>query len=203
MSERVRRPTDDAATDVYDPERQHVLLHKPPPAPGPLTPLFESFEQDVTEVTPIPMPGRAPIEYATPTHIDPAPGDAASLADPLADPLPDPPPDPRSPVELPAPAERKRGLERSEPLRVISMKDHMESARPQNDGVRVPLHVQLRSMAEVAGRNDTPVELGRLAPPRDPRAARARHVRANVIWGCVAVVLACTISLVIWLVAGR
>lgn len=192
MSVRVRRPTDDVATEIYDPERQRAVLQKPAPA-APLTPLFTSFEQDLeqdpTEVTPIPM--RGPIELATPTEIESAPSAAAAPADP------------RPPAEPAAAVERRRGLERSEPIRMISMKDQTEAGKRQYDDARVPLHVQLRSMAEVAGHNDTPVELGRLAPPRDPKAARARHVRANVIWACVAVVLACAISLAIWLVAGR
>jgi hypothetical protein len=91
--------------------------------------------------------------------------------------------------------------ERSEPLQIISMKDQL--ARQPRREERRPLQVQLRSLAEVSGRNDTPVNLGRLAPPRDPRQARARRLRANVMWGCVAIVLACGISLVVWFVAGR
>jgi hypothetical protein len=158
MSARVRRPTDEVATEIYDPERQRALLGTPlSPADPPA-----SFE-DATEVTPVPGP----------------------------------------PAEPAAPTELRQRLERSEPIRVISMKDHTEAARPRSDDARVPLHVQLRSMAEVAGHNDTPVKLGNLAPPRDPRQARARRVRDNVVWACVAVVLACAISLAIWLVAGR
>jgi len=171
MTARIRRPTDEVATEIYDPARPQAGLHPPVPAAGVVAAPFESFEQDVTEVTPI--PSRAAIELATPTHIDPAPSPAVAV------------------------------VERSEPIRVISMKEHAEAARRRSDDARVPLHVQLRSLAEVAGRNDTPVRLGHLAPPRDPRAARARHVRANVIWACVAITLACTISLAIWLVASR
>jgi hypothetical protein len=95
--------------------------------------------------------------------------------------------------------------ERCEPIRVISMKDRADASAPRNppDQPRVPLHVQLRSLAEVAGLQDPPAGLGHLAPPRDPRQARKRRQRANVAWGCVALVLACGISLAIWLVAGR
>lgn len=181
MSERARSPTDDERTERFDPDR----LDRPgarPGAPAPAAPpavspvgarvgVFESFEQDVTEVTP--LPGSPEIAHATAAH--PEPG---------------------------GPAERRR-LQRSEPIRVISMKDHTEVAKPRSEDPRVQLQVHLRSMAEVAGRSEAPVKLGHLAPPRDPRQARARRVRANVIWSCVAVALAGAIALAIWLVAGR
>jgi len=132
-----------------------------------------------------PLPGSAAVEHAT--RMDAAPG-APEGTPPGAPPG--------------APIDRRR-LERSEPIRVISMKDHTEAAKPRSEDPRIQLQVQLRSMAEVAGRREAPVKLGHLAPPRDPRRARARRVRANVIWGCVAVGLAGAIALAIWLVAGR
>jgi len=94
-----------------------------------------------------------------------------------------------------------RGAERSEPIRVISMKDNAEAPRPRED--RVPLHVQLRSLAEVAGQRNKPEQLGRLAPPRDPRQAHARQVRGNILLIVGGIGLAAAIALVIWLVAGR
>jgi hypothetical protein len=106
----------------------------------------------------------------------------------------------RRPVEQGTPIEVARP-ERSEPIRVFSMKDQT-APRRRPDEQRAPLHVQLRSLAEVARRNDTPVGLGRLAPPRDPRQARARRLRGNLGWACVALGLAGAISLAIWLAAG-
>jgi hypothetical protein len=106
--------------------------------------------------------------------------------------------DARRPVEPGAPTELAPP-ERSEPIRVFSMKDRTAPQR-RPDAQRPPLHVQLRSLAEVARRNDTPV--GRLAPPRDPRQARARRLRGNLGWACVALGLAAAISLAIWLAAG-
>jgi hypothetical protein len=107
------------------------------------------------------------------------------------------------PVEQATPTELTARPERSEPLRMISMKAQAEAgaARPVAEP-RVPLHVQLRTMAEVAGVHE-PAGLGRLAPPRDPRQARTRHRRANLAWACIAVVLAGGIALSIWLIAGR
>ncbi len=148
-------------------------------------PQFDSLEQPPTEVTPSSV--RPPVAYATPTHIDQGPGGEA----------PDPP------AEQAVPVERKQRLERSEPIRVISMKDHSEPTKPRAEDPRVPLHVQLRSMAEVAGLHDAPVGLGNFAPPRDPRQARARRLRDNVTWAGVAIVLACAIALAIWFIAGR
>lgn len=134
---------------------------------------FESFELAATEVTP--MPGRAQLEQATPTCVDPAP-------------LP-----PGVPVAV------ARSAQRSEPIRVISMKDRAGAQKPRNDQ-RAPLHVQLRSIAEVAGMHDSGIGLGNLAPPRDPRQAQARRVRSNVVWACVAIALACAVMVVVWLV---
>jgi hypothetical protein len=183
MSARVRRPTDEVATRVFDEEgRQRTQFGATMPAAGsaaapPEHPgQFEPFELDATEVTP--MPGRAQLEQATPTHVDPAP-------------VP-----PGAPVAL-------RGARRSEPIQAISMKDRGGAQKPRNDDQRVPLHVQLRSIAEAAGMQDSGIGLGHLAPPRDPRQAQARRVRSNVVWACVAIVLACVIMLVVWFVAGK
>ena len=77
--------------------------------------------------------------------------------------------------------------------------------KPRGDAtpkLRIPLHVQLRSMAEVAGVHESP-RLGNLAPPHDPRRARARRLRGNLAWACVAIALASAISLAIWFLAGR
>jgi len=139
----------------------------------------EAFERAATDVNP--RIGFTRIEQATPTR-----------------------------VESSAPAGLTARPERSEPVRAISMKD--QAGAPQrrpNEPLdprppRVPLHIQLRSMAEVSGRHDTPAGgMGHLAPPRDARQARARRVRSNVVWASVALALAGAISLAIWLIAGR
>jgi hypothetical protein len=192
MTERARRPTDELATEVFDDARARIgppLAAEPPPLPEapsrsslalPPTGHTEPFELDVTEVTP--MPGRGVSEWETPTQIDPAPV---------------------APGEPAAPKVFARGAERSEPIRVISMKDQAEARESRDDEARVPLHVQLRSIAEVAGLHDQPADLGTLAPPRDPRQARARRRRDNLVWLGVAIALAGLIMLAIWLVAGR
>lgn len=124
--------------------------------------------------------GAPAAEQPTPTVIEPGP--------------------PTEPIEQATPTEIAARPERSEPIRVISMKDR---AAPRAEDARVPLHVQLRSMAEVAGLQDSASRLGHLAPPRDPRQARKRRQRDNVVWACVAIALACVISLGIWLIAGH
>lgn len=110
-----------------------------------------------------------------------------------------------TPTELTARPERSEpiaAVKPSEPLRVISMKDQAEGGTRAPAEPRVPLHVQLRTMAEVAGVHDA-AGLGRLAPPHDPRQARWRRRRANLAWTCLAVALAGGISLTIWLIAGH
>ncbi len=90
--------------------------------------------------------------------------------------------------------------QRSEPIRAISMKEAVGEQRAQVQ--RRELAVQLRSMSDVR-RPDTPADLGRLAPPRDPREVRARRVRDLVIWACVAIIFACGVTLVVWFAARR
>jgi hypothetical protein len=136
-------------------------------------------------------PGDRIAEQATPTDIAPGPLPPAEQA---------------TPTEVAARPERPAAMlpngEQSEPIRVISMKNRAQS-EPRADEPRVPLHVQLRSMAEVAGTHDRAAGLGHLAPPRDPQQARRRRQRDNVVWACAAILLACAISLGIWFIAGR
>jgi hypothetical protein len=154
MSPRARRPTDEAVTELRDPDRLPLRIGV--------------------------RPGDGAVELATPTQLDP-----------------------RRPIEQGTPTAIAARPERSEPIRVISMKERTTAQLARAEEQRVPLHVQLRSMAEVAGRHDTPAGLGHLAPPRDGREVRARHARANLVWVCAGIVLACAISLAIWFVAGR
>ena len=93
-------------------------------------------------------------------------------------------------------------LQRSEPIRVISMKDASAPRKPRTDERRA-VKVQIRSIAEARRHDTPPAGLGHLAPPRDPKKARNRRLIDNLIWGCVAIMLACAIMLAIWLVAGR
>src|SRR5262245_21414487 len=138
-------------------------------------------------------PGDRIAEQATPTEID------SELPTPVAS---SPTPVEAMPVEQATPTVVAARPERSEPIRVISMKNRAPS-EPRAEEPRVPLHVQLRSMAEVAGTHGRAAGLGHLAPPRDPQQARRRRQRDNVVWACAAILLACAISLGIWFIAGR
>jgi len=134
-----------------------------------------SFDNDATEVSP--RAGVSPVEQATPTEIDPT-GD------------------------LVAPPAHARRTQRSEPIRVISMKADTDARQARAEAQRVPLHVQLRSMGEAARRHDTPVGLGHLAPPRDPQQARVRRARRYLLRAGVAIALAAAIALAMWFIAG-
>jgi hypothetical protein len=61
-------------------------------------------------------------------------------------------------------------------------------------------HVKLRALSEIS-RAQIPLNLGNLAPPYDPHEARKRSFREYAIWGCVALILASAIALVVWFVA--
>jgi hypothetical protein len=198
MTGRSRRSTQEG-TGVYDPERRRALLGTPPhgaamTAPGAAR--GESWEL-VTDVAPRPVP----VEQATPTRIDtPVPVPPAAVLAPLAGAA-----EQATPTELTARFERSEPIAAappSEPLRAISMKDRAEGRTRAPVEQRVPLHVQLRAIAEVAGVHEA-AGLGRLAPPHDPRQARSRRRRANLAWAGVAVALAAGISIAIWLIAGR
>lgn len=85
----------------------------------------------------------------------------------------------------------------SEPLRVVSMKTpHREL--PEKMQRELPVQ-KLRALSDI--HKTPPQGLGRLAPPLDPRAARGRQWRDYVIWGSLAIVVACVVTLVIWFAA--
>lgn len=101
---------------------------------------------------------------------------------------------------------------RSEPLRVISMKTPADLVAARNEGRPAPEErqarqarehrPQLRALSEVMQRHDAPPgQMGYLAPPRDPSEVRARKLRDVVIWGSVVVMLGCVVTLAVWFLA--
>jgi len=90
--------------------------------------------------------------------------------------------------------------EQSQPIKAISMKTPDNEKLPESANPPTPIipRPKLRAISEV-----TPVQqnLGNLAPPYDPKEARARSMREYVIWGCLAVILASAIALVVWFAA--
>lgn len=92
-------------------------------------------------------------------------------------------------------------VEASQPIVAISMKTPADPRlAPVPKQEREMPHVRLRAMSEVA-RAQQPQNLGNLAPPYDPREARKRSARELVVWGCLAVMIASGIALVVWFVA--
>lgn len=158
---------------MASPEQRRALLGTPPNGAVVSTPGAATEGESWELVTEV-TPGPVVVEQATPTELTARP----ECSEPNAAPP-------------------------SESLRMISMKAQAEAGAVRAAAEpRVPLHVQLRTMAEAAGVHEA-AGLGRLAPPRDPQQARMRRRRADLAWACVAVVLAGGISLAIWLIAGR
>ena len=96
--------------------------------------------------------------------------------------------------------ERRTNVEHSGSIQVISMKTPgvgsgpapVERPRPQ---------VKLRAISEITPVDRAVPDLGRLAPPRDPRDVRARRVRDYIVWASIAVIIASAIALGIWFLA--
>ena len=92
--------------------------------------------------------------------------------------------------------------ETSAPIQAISMKTPGD-ARPEQ-AVNPPTPAlprpKLRAVSEVKPAAQAQ-NLGNLAPPYDPNAARARSMQDYVVWGCVAVILASGIALIVWFLA--
>lgn len=61
-------------------------------------------------------------------------------------------------------------------------------------------HIRLRAMSEMS-RAHQGQNLGNFAPPYNASEARRRTVREYLVWGSLAVVLACGIALVVWFAA--
>jgi hypothetical protein len=81
----------------------------------------------------------------------------------------------------------------------ISMKTPPDAQRAPETRRELP-HIKLRALSEMS-RAKAPANLGNLAPPYDAAAARNRTVREYIVWGSLAVILACGIALVVWFAA--
>ncbi|MCW5808422.1 MAG: hypothetical protein KIT31_39090 [Deltaproteobacteria bacterium] len=103
---------------------------------------------------------------------------------------------PEAGVELPSPTHLD-----PPPLQAISMKTPGELAARQQQPARQH-QVHLRPI-DVRPDPPSSANLGRLAPPRDPREVRARRMRDYVIWTCAVVVLASVVMLSVWFIARR
>ncbi len=104
--------------------------------------------------------------------------------------------------EKPAPIQAISMKDRSAPIQAISMKTPSAQAKPAPENPPTPIlpRPKLRAVSEVTPAQQ-PQNFGTVAQPYDPKQARARAMREYVIWGCVAVILASAIALVVWFVA--
>ena len=88
------------------------------------------------------------------------------------------------------------------PIQAVSMKTP-GTHKPEpvaNPPTPILPRPKLRGGGEVAAPKQAQ-NLGHVAKPYDPKEARARRMREYVIWGCIAVILASAIALVVWFVA--
>jgi hypothetical protein len=90
------------------------------------------------------------------------------------------------------------------PIQAISMKTPGQGLEAPTGATPAMPRPKLRALADVTppSKATGPVQnFGNLAQPYDPKQARARAVREYVIYGCLAVILASGIALVVWFVA--
>jgi hypothetical protein len=92
--------------------------------------------------------------------------------------------------------------ERSEPIRVISMKKPDPAAKPKGEAKQH--NVAFRAMSDVGGQKSTPPRgMGYLAPPVNQKERNVRKLRDWLIWGSVLVIISCIVMLAVWFLAGR
>ena len=104
-------------------------------------------------------------------------------------------------VEIGTPTEVDPPQNRSEPIRVISMKSPGAADKKREARQHKPA---IRALSDVLPRHATPPQgMGRLAPPADPRQARVRKLRDWLIWGSVLVIISCVVMLAVWFLAGN
>jgi hypothetical protein len=114
-------------------------------------------------------------------------------------------------IELPTPTEidpvgaapTSSPREKSEPIRVISMKTPAQIAAEKQKVDKKKHQVEIRALSDVARQNTPPRGMGNLAPPVDYRQRRQRRLRDWLIWGSVLVIISCVVMLGVWFLAGR
>jgi len=110
-------------------------------------------------------------------------------------------PEAGKPVEIGTPTEITP-RDRSEPIRMISMKSPAEIGQDKRVGKQHK--AEIRAISDVVRRHDTPAGgMGYFAPPADRRQARGRRVRDLILWGSILVVISCAVMLAVWFLAGR
>ena len=94
--------------------------------------------------------------------------------------------------------------ERSEPIRVISMKTPAEVAAEKKKVAAKQHRPEIRGLSDVVGNNATPPRgMGYLAPPVNQKERNVRKLRDWLIWGSVLVIISCVVMMGVWFLAGR
>ena len=175
-----RRPSlDDQPTTVFDADQTDDY-----PA--------DRTEESQADPTVVDRPAPTVVNRPAPTLLErPAPGSRKQASAPIQV---------ISKKEASAPIQVISKKEASAPIQAISMKTPgMPQGMPENPPTPMLARPKLRAVPQV-----TPAKqqnLGNFASPYDPKAARARAMREYVIWGCLAVILASAIALVVWFTA--
>lgn len=107
-------------------------------------------------------------------------------------------------IEIGTPTQIDPPKERSEPIRVISMKTPAEIAAEKRAKLEAKQHkAEIRALSDVRQNATPPRGMGYLAPPADPRERNVRKLRDWLIWGSVLVIISCAVMLGVWFLAGN
>ena len=107
------------------------------------------------------------------------------------------------PTQVDPPFQAVSMKEQHAPIQAISMKaadDRAAKEQLENPPTPALPRPKLRAVSEVKPAAQAQ-NLGNLAPPYDPNEARARSLQDYIVWGCVVVILASGIALVVWFLA--
>lgn len=91
--------------------------------------------------------------------------------------------------------------ERSEPMRVISMKTPAELAAEKKKPLARQHKAEIRSLSDLAGKSAPPRGMGHLAPPVNQKERNVRKLRDWLLWGSVLVIISCVVMLGVWFLA--
>ena len=111
-----------------------------------------------------------------------------------------------TPLDIGTPTHIDPPREKSEPIKVISMKTPAAIAHEKQAAKKAQQKkhhkAEIRALSDVVRRDQTPPRaMGYLAPPADPKERQVRRLRDWLIWGSVLVIISCIVMLGVWFLA--